>query len=256
MKTLLSGCSISDWCGFGQKVSRRGFPGAEPIGIIGNHDDPRCWYNLTKNACDLTLTNVSYGGYSNEEIIAAARRQLVLENYELVILQITGTGRKWFYRTNNAFDFCLSHGINAQSKEEQKIFQYLRVHFSNDLVEFDRTLSSILLIQQYLKEKNIQLILINGIDFGIMLKNVLKDDSKFWSKYIPEDLWEIKGRAFVDNLMHMAKQLDCSNLVALDRSLLQLQIDRADDNLHPGEQSNKLYAQLVTAKIQQIAQSV
>lgn len=250
MKTLLSGCSLSDWCGFGEVLTRDNAP---PSALIGNHADPRCWYNIVKQNLNLDLTNVSYGGFSNEEILSAVLKKLALvDDYELVIIQVTATQRKWFYRADNPFAFCLAHGVNSQNETEKSMLDYFRVYFNNKLVEIERTLTTLILIQNYLKQKNIPLILVNGVNFGYYVKQLRTDSKAFCHRQISPHIWQFKGIPYAMELEALANRLDISRFVGLDQSFIELQIDQADDLIHPGTQSNLIYANLVAEEIQKI----
>lgn len=249
MKTLLAGCSLSDWCGFGASVSRLGLP---PLPIIGNHEDPRCWYNIVKKNCNLDLTNVSYGGYSNEEILNQICKKLALDNYELVLIQLTNTQRKWFYRAENPFVFCLAHGQNSQNKMEKTMLDFFRVNFNNELVEIEKTLSVLILIQEYLKSKNIPLVIINGFGFGEIVLDIKNNPVGFCQAQMSEEAWNNKGLIYSQELEALANKLDISRWVALENNFVNIGVDFADDGNHPGYQSNLLYAQLITEKIAQI----
>jgi hypothetical protein len=247
VKTLLSGCSLSDWCGFGQPVEREN---NTPLALIGNHADPRCWYNIVKNDFDLDLTNVSYGGFSNEEILSQVLKKLALvDDYKLVIIQLTSTQRKWFYRANNPFDFVLAHGTNSQNITEKNLFEYFKVYFNNELIEIERTMTLLLLIQRYLNEKRIPLIVVNGMNFGDCLKKIKNNAKIFCQSNIVSDIWHLKGVDYALELGEIANKINLDNFVCLNQSFVALQNDYADDQLHPGKQSNLLYAKIVGEKI-------
>jgi hypothetical protein len=251
VKTLLSGCSLSDWCGFGQPVEREN---KTPMALIGNHEDPRCWYNIVKNNFGLDLTNVSYGGFSNEEILSQVLKKLALvDDYELVIIQLTSTQRKWFYRADNPFDFVLAHGTNNQNITEKKLFEYFNVYFNNELVEIERTMTLLLLIQRYLNEKRIPLIVANGMNFGNCLTKIKNNAKVFCQPQIISDIWQLKGMDYAHELGEIANKINLDNFVCLDQSFVNLQHDYADDRLHPGTQSNLLYASIVGEKILSIS---
>jgi hypothetical protein len=249
IKTLLSGCSLSDWCGFGPTLARGELL---PLALIGNHDNPQCWYNIVKQRFDLDLTNVSYGGFSNEEILNKTCKEIAINSYELVIIQLTSTQRKWFYRADNPFEFCLAHGANTHNKTEQEMFNYFRVYFNNELIEIENTLSMLILIQNYLLEKNIPLILINGANFVHCLQQLLDRPEKYCQERIPSDVWELKGILYAKELHRLASSVDLNCFANLDTSLKTLQIDLADDNHHPGVQSNIVYADIVGKKLSKI----
>lgn len=246
MKTLLAGCSLSDWCGFGVPLARAGLP---PMAKIGNHDDARCWYNIVKKQCNLDLVNVSYGGYSNEEILNQTCKNLALQDYELVLIQLTNTLRKWFYRTEDPFAFCLAHGQNSQDKMEKNMLDFFRVNFHSELIEIERTLGVLIMIQEHLKCKNIPLIVINGFGFGELVLEIKNDSTAFCQSRMSQEAWSNKGQAYSKELHDLANKIDVDNWVALENNFVNLGTDLADDLSHPGELSNLLYAQLVADKI-------
>lgn len=220
--------------------------------MIGNHEDPRCWYNLVKHECQLDLVNVSYGGFSNEEILDAASQQLALEKFDLVILQLTSTQRRWFYRSADVFSFVLAHGANVDNDNERRILEYVRVNLNNELKEIEKTLSRYLIIQQFLQCQDTPLITINGLVFGDLIQDLKQDAEEFCRPYIDPHLWIKRGRAYAQELARLAHSIDTRNFLGQDRSWAQQQIDFADDGIHPGVLSNQLYARSVADKIQEI----
>jgi hypothetical protein len=72
------------------------------------------------------------------------------------------------------------------------------------------------MLQSYCKQHNIELIVINGMNAG--------------SGMLEHELGYL---------------LDISTLVGFDVSLITRQIDFADDFMHPGKASNRVYANLV-----------
>jgi hypothetical protein len=251
IQTLLSGCSLSDWCGFGQEVQRNN--NLPPMAVIGNHQDPRCWYNILAQRLNLDLTNVSYGGFSNEEILSQAQKELCLNHdYQLVIIQLTGTQRRWFYRADNPFAFCMAHGANSQNAQEKNMLEYFRVYFNNELIEIERTLIALVLMQDFLAARGVPLVVINGINFGEYLLALRDDAEGFCYKRIPQNLWTNKGIPYAREMGVLANQIRIDNFVALDQSLCDREVDKADDQSHPGQLSNLIYADLVAHKITQI----
>ena len=75
MKVLLSGCSLSDYSGWGAP---------------GNHLDVRCWYNIVSRENQIDLTNVSFGGKSNREILHSALESMFCykDKFDLIIIQM------------------------------------------------------------------------------------------------------------------------------------------------------------------------
>lgn len=247
MKVLLSGCSLSEWCGFGAPLPRDNLL---PIGPIGNTKDPRCWYNLFAASIGCTLTNVSKSSYSNEEILYQTSKMLLLEKYQfdLVIIQTTSTGRKWFYRDRDPFE-SFSIGSDGQNQEERNVGNYIRVNLHNQLIEIERTLCALLWIQRSLREKTIPMLILNGMGFGQILRDLERNAEGFCRRFIPKNKWEIQGKIYTQQLADLVGMLDTSCCVSMDQSFTDLQTDLADDGAHPGTQSNRRYADLVLAHL-------
>jgi hypothetical protein len=212
-KVLLSGCSFSDYCGWGK---------------IGCHADPRCWYNIVADKHQFDLTNIAYGGQSNREIIHKAGLEIISNpaKYHMVIIQLTSTRRHWFFRNDDRSEFCIVNGgnvSNARTLEEENALSLIQLEFNNRSVEIEKDLISLLMLQSYCQQHNIKLILVNAMD---------------------------AGGSMVDT--ELGALLDLSYSVGFDRSLLEQQIDYADDNMHPGEKSNRIYAKLVSDVITQL----
>jgi hypothetical protein len=212
-KVLLSGCSFSDYCGWGE---------------VGCHSDPRCWYNIVAAKHQLDLTNIGYGGQSNREIIHKAGLELISNpaKYHTVIIQLTSTHRHWFFRNDDRSEFCIVNGgnvSNTKTLEEKNALSLIQLEFSNRSVEIEKDLVSLLMLQSYCQQHNIKLILINAMD---------------------------AGRAIAD--AELGELLDLSYSIGFDTSLIEQQIDYADDDIHPGENSNRIYAELVSDVITQL----
>lgn len=212
-KVLLSGCSFSDYCGWGE---------------IGCHSDPRCWYNIVADKHQFDLTNIAYGGQSNREIIHKAGLEIISNpvKYHTVIIQLTSTQRHWFFRNDDRSEFCIVNGgnvSNARTLEEENALTLIQLEFNNRSVEIEKDLVSLLMLQSYCQQHNIKPILVNAMD---------------------------AGGSMVDT--ELGALLDLSYSVGFDRSFLEQQIDYADDNLHPGEKSNRIYAKLVSDVITQL----
>lgn len=237
MKVLLSGCSLSDYCGWNR---------------IGDHSDPRCWYNIVAKKHNLQLNNVSYGGRSNQEILKTVSQEVLLDNYRLVIVQLTVTDRYWFYRTSNALEYCISNGpgvFNTKTDQELQALKIMKLEFSNTLVEIEKDLTNLVLFQRYLKHIGTELILIDAM--GTLFDMKLLRGSQ--GRYMTPELKQHAGAdRYLDRLSRLSRQLDLSNTIGIGNSWIAQMLDQADDDIHPGEQSNQLYASQVCELIERI----
>lgn len=224
MKTLLSGCSLSDYCGWNE---------------IGNHNDERCWYNIVANRYNLDLTNLSYGGHSNREILHKIATNILLDDYELVIVQLTSTNRHWFYRYDNPEEFCILNGANienAKSKSEQDAFNVFRFEFNNVYTELERDLVSLLMIQRYLESRSIPLVLVDMMGAGATMNSFRLNPAKHSKHCSPE---------YLKKLSALSSKLNLNNSVGFNGGILMLQNDFADDLAHPGVKTNIKFAELI-----------
>lgn len=211
---LLSGCSLSDYCGWGS---------------VGTKTDPRCWYNILAKRHDLDITNISFGGRSNREIIHLASEE-VLSNprkYRSVILQLTSASRHWFFRETDPTQFCIINGgniSNTKTLEETQALRIIQLEFSPIIIEIKRDLVSLLMLQSYLHTHSINLILIDTMYAGRQMIGTNK----------------------------LGSQIDLTYSSGFLKSWIKLQTDYADDNMHPGEQTNAVYADLIGEIISKI----
>jgi hypothetical protein len=211
---LLSGCSFSDYCGWG---------------LIGSKNDSRCWYNILAKEHDLDITNISYGGRSNREIIHLASEEILLNTskYDTVILQLTSAARHWFFRETNPEEFCIINGdhiSNTKTIEEKQALKLVQVEFSPISVELKKDLISLLMLQFYLHAHHIKLIMIDAMSAGSQL---LANDQ-------------------------LGSQIDLTYSSGFNNSWINYQIDCADDHQHPGEKTNRVYADLIGKIINKI----
>jgi len=216
LSSLLVGCSLSDYCGFNN-----------PIGF---HKDPRCWYNIVfKKYSNIQLTNLSYGGSSNLEILHRANNALLKSHYDIVLIQLSSVKRKWFWRDDNPDHFTIFNGgkvHNEQTLEDKKSIQHVCMFYFNTEREVERDLVNLLVLQKQCIITGKKLIIIDGFDFlGIT------------RRMFPE----------------LFNQLEKNNLIGYPNYWRSLQKDVADDLLHPGVESNKLYAEQIINHLKKIS---
>lgn len=234
-KVLVSGCSLSDYCGWGDP---------------GNKSDPRCWYNIVSKENNFDTTNVSYGGKSNREILHSASQALFCTNtkFDLVIIQLTSTGRSWFFNSDDWHDFNIVNAnsiTNYQTDEEYNALNLFRVRFFNRLREVERDLVHLVHLHKLAELTDTKLILLNFIDFANACRE-MHDDA------IPDAIFGDMSESTVSKINTLYKSLSYSHKLGFDRPLIDQQLDYADNNSHPGKKSNRLYADLINDVIKQI----
>ena len=230
MRTLLSGCSFSDSSGWGD---------------VGNHTDPRCWYNILDKKYQLNINNVAYGGHSNKEIIHLAKQEILLDSYDLVIIQLTSTNRVWYWRESNPLASAKINGgkvWNAETALEEQSLLTMALEFSNYINEVERDLTDLILLQQYLNKT--PMILVNFANFGKVVLNMIKN--------CPTNNELLPINIYKSRLATLASKLDLTYATGFTTPFSNISSDFADDNSHPGVNSNKQFANLVGNVIDKI----
>jgi len=232
MRTLLSGCSFSDSSGWGD---------------AGYHADPRCWYNILDKNYQLNINNVAYGGHSNREIIHLAKQELLLDSYDLVIVQLTSTNRVWYWRESDPLLSAKTNGgkvWNAETELEKQSLLTMALEFSNAINEVERDLTDLILLQQYLNKT--PMILVNFLNFGKVVLDMIKN------RPTNNDDASLPINIYKSRLATLASKLDLTYATGFTTPFCNIVSDVADDNSHPGVDSNKQFAHLVSNVINKI----
>lgn len=225
-RALLVGCSLSDYCGFYLPETNQ-FE-------IGYHGNPNCWYNIVKQECNLDLVNLSFGGHSNEEIFHKVFKELAVnKNYDLVLVQLTSIGRKWFYRNNSINEYVIVNGaniVNTKTNFEFNCLRHFQTELNNEQIEIERTLTNLVTLQNYLNDAAIPLLILNGMSYG----------------FIGSEKYNGVDYSKLTNLINK------ENLISIDKSFFDSIIDTADDAQHPGPLTNLNFSQKVIAKLKDL----
>lgn len=211
MKSILVvGCSLSDYCGFGK--------------IIGNHNDARCWYNILADRLKAKITNLSYGGLSNKEILHRANHALIQHTTDIIILQTTSIKRQWFWRDNSE-KFCIfagGHAINTENSHEQAAILEIGTNLFDSKKEVERDIVSLLLLQNLCEQKGTQLVIVDGMGF-------------------------IRTSSFWFNIEY--GMLNQQALLKTNAPWHTMAIDKAEDGMHPGHLSQIMYADQLSSHL-------
>lgn len=231
MNVLLSGCSFSAACGWGDPDYRT---------------DPRCWYNILAEKYQLNINNIAYGGHSNREIIHRAKQQLLTNSYDLVIIQLTMTNRVWYWREEDPLSWVTAIGKdlwNTKTNLEKEALRTIALTFSNHLNEVERDLTDLILLQKYLKTT--PMLLVNFSNFGTTVLNMIKNRPNDNVEQLPLTIYK-------KQLADLASQLNLMHTVGFDNQLLNYVIDFAEDRAHPGVVSNTVFADIVSNTMDKI----
>jgi hypothetical protein len=143
------------------------------IGASENHvnDVNRNYHYITLLQEFANVTNISIGGMSNDEIFYRSTFELINSKYDGIIVLWSSIDRKWVYLANNNIDDFTSikgtsepMGFNHKLSAVRQYQQLHYVYFNNQYVALKHWLSQIILLQTYLKEKNIPCIMIHDFE--------------------------------------------------------------------------------------------
>jgi len=236
-KVLFVGCSLTADSGF------------VPTNQVKYH-----WPHLFCNHYGYAIQNAGIGGSSNEEIFHRTTEILCNNQFDLVIVMWSDAlTRKWVYFSdNNVDDFTILNKGNTTGfmPNQYAAEQYAKLHyahFNNNFINIKRWLLHIVSLEGLLKSKNQPYIFINGFnnhindiigktmfDLTDELKNMLDFDNR------PDEFIISK----LSSLQTIAKQVDCNNWLNFIEFAFTdpfYFIDYADDNIHPGKESNKKF---------------
>lgn len=231
MKTLLSGCSFSAQCGWQSTTP---------------YSNPRCWYNIVAEKYNLDLTNISKGGSSNREIIHRAKQEILLDSYDLVIVALTSTNRVWYWRENEPLENAGVNGANIwgdRTEAERDALTLASLAFHNKTNEVERDLVDLLMLQKVLPKT--QLLLVNFSNFGLVVMEMLRRGTSKNTVLTPIELYNNK-------LARLSSQLDLDHSIGFDIPLITYKTDLADDQRHPGVQSNIAFSNKIGQALDQI----
>lgn len=239
-KALFVGCSFTNDCGF----------------TIENQPKYH-WPHLFCQQTNYKLVNGAISGMSNQEIFLRTAEAISTEMYDLVVVMWSEISRQWVYTSDsNIDDFTiLNSGIAKGLRSDEEFTKtYAKMHyayFNNKYVSIRNWLLYCITLEGLLKNKNIPYIFARGFQnyvnefinakynfaggfTGIdSLKHFLDFDNR------PDD-YILKKITAIQNLINSQ---DHSRWINLDGvSFRDMRIDLADDRLHPGPMTNKMFA--------------
>lgn len=237
-KILFAGCSFTAHSGFA----------AENL-------DRYHWPVLLSKHYDFDFINLAIGGINNEEIFLRTLESASQTNYELIVIMWTEIGRKSiYYADNNVDDFTIINngepcGLNYKTAEVQTYSKLHYAYFNNRYVELKRWLLEIIALQNIFEKNKQPFLFIKGFENYLVdflkvkyvnnafllatdnIKKILDFDNRP-DDYILKKIDVIKG---------LIQQINKSHWINFYQpSFFDMQMDSADDRMHPGPQTNRL----------------
>jgi hypothetical protein len=234
------------------------------VGLDHEKDDPTNYTNIIAKRYNAEVNNLAYAGNSNYNIFMSTLNEILYNKSDKIFVQWSTLNRLWLYPGPNT-ELALSHTIKNDyryrdlfysKKELQKFidtYQLLNHDYHNIL-----TLINYCNILTKISKNKTQLIFINGLlpwTKEILSLDTMIDFSKNLSTYTKEIL-EFDSREdhelidFFTKLNHAVTGLSHSSWVNVFDSMINSSIDIGNDNVHPGPESHRLYADMIIKYIE------
>jgi len=230
MNILIVGCSFSDHSGF-----------TEPAGKVWYHHIPK----------QHSVTNLSVGGQGNYKIFINTCTELLINGkYDLVIIQWSTLHRLSLNSGLSVYDKSINFTLSSPGDQQfEKFHSFWVDNFIHTRIDLSEFLSLVSALAIFLTNRNIPYIFIKGSD------NFLTD--------LQHKNWKQCSNLFLDSVLSIHQLPDSeidkfytqlrSQFISVEKvsasNWLNLYgadwfsncIDHADDNMHAGIETNKIF---------------
>jgi hypothetical protein len=196
------------------------------------------------------ITNLSVGGQGDPKIFVKALKELIVKDFDLVIIQWRSIFRLNFNFSKSIYDNQQSVGTRHYSAAELGPLRKIWLkHCLHGRIEITEALTLIQGLSEILNQRKIPYIFIKTFDnyFSDLQKENWQDcgadylDNVLFRRQLPD--WEIKKfHLEMRQLYLLVKNYSGKNWLNLDQLAWVVQMsDYADDGLHPGIESCKKF---------------
>jgi hypothetical protein len=230
MKLLVSGCSFSSGWGFESTPEKN-------------------WANQVAEQFGATLTNVALAGYDNTGICLNFLEQIIKEDFDICLLQITSINRIVLSPNWNGARFVTESNISNEFLSDSEYRRWFKnfVLLNQHAEHWNRLLKFINIVQN-LSNQGKYIRFVNGLlDWDQELFTNPKE-SKFLNRLIDIDQILDSDITRLRELVHnQTKLIDLNLWINPFDSFDQIKVDDiSDEDPHPGLKSHDLYATLIT----------
>lgn len=207
----------------------------------------------------ITFKNIAIGGMSNREIALRTIENISLSSDQIdaVIVQWSSLSRWWHYKDQNNIDdfFGIANnhifGVGQETGDANLLGKVLFTHFNNQYMLIKHWLLDCISVANLLENK-VPYRFCLGFDNLLSEFNNIEYSNSHGFKNLSKELQvilDLKNRPdsyildkvnVIKNLIELVKQLNWVNFP--DDAWFERSIDLADDNMHPGIESNLLWA--------------
>lgn len=246
------------------------FGGSVPAGVgYTEGKKSACIYPRLIEDQGFKIYNQSKSGSSNYEIFLRCCNFVANTNVDLIVIEWNTFNRFWFYPK---FDYevyisasALSISEKLQSKldisfSELKKLQKCLLLLSNDYKSILDLLDYCIILQDYVKSKNINLVMINGntpwtdktFQNPHLVHDIYLETDEFTKNVLDsDDLDDTEVIYWWEKIYAKYKKINLENWVCFSEQLLSLRIDYAPLDMHPGPKSHKIFADKIMKHIRE-----
>jgi hypothetical protein len=215
----------------------------------GFHDpEGKLWLDVF--ASRHNITNLSIGGQSNQKIFFKIAKELILNDFDFIIVQWGYLLRLTLNCNNSIYDNTMTMAPKWYSHAMvEPIYNSWHNNFLHSRIAIEELLICITETAETIIKKNIPFIFIKGFEnyFSDLQKENWQDCSEkyqtrvLFQQQLPD--WEIKKYHLEMRLLYLQmKNISGRNWLNLDQlSWMDQRIDYADDGTHPGIESSKKF---------------
>ena len=196
------------------------------------------------------IANLSIGGQGNPKIFVKALKELIVKDFDLVIIQWSSIFRLNFNLSNSIYDNQQAVGIRHYSASELKPLAAVWIKYClHGRIEITEALTLIQGLSEILNQRKIPYIFIKTFDnyFSDLQKENWQDcgadylENVLFRQQLPD--WEIeKFHLEMRQLYVLIKNNSGKNWLNLDQlAWMDQMFDYADDGEHPGIESCKKF---------------
>ena len=213
------------------------------------------WPHLLSRHYRVDVDNNAVGGSSNTEIFNRTVQNTASDAYNLVVVQWSSINRYWAYRSdNNIDDFTIISGgqpcgFSCDQYETQQYSKLHQTYFTNNYMNLRHWLCQVIALAGFFNYQKQPYVFIKGFenyisDFtnaeyisGVGFVNLPKEIKDLLDFNNRPDDYILSKIINIQNLINKARHLNWLNFDSI--SFNDAAVDLADDQMHPGLESNQ-----------------
>ena len=207
-------------------------------GFDSQQQDPRIYPNLVKTNDDQVI-NDAEGGSSNFKIFNKAAKAIIDNHADIYVVQWSAVHRHWVYPAPNKGIYLGSIPEKNEYKDFVLQYQSLNHDYPNlmNVIDYSRILVDIA------QHHNAMIVFVNGMLWW------KPDWDNEYMRGLLKGLTTTEKQDFIERLDNNIELLDADCWANIYKSIIEMQIDDAPLDNHPGPNTHKQIAQHITKTI-------